>query len=122
MMPDEKSRLLALLQPPRAWCQHAEARDGEGNPVRFDDQRALAWDLTGALCHLFGWRRAAELFCQLHRHIGARSRSDKVSGFSEFQAMSALQDFNDSADMTHERLLAAVSAVPVWRGCPAGDP
>ena len=80
MMPDEKAQLLALLEDERRWCRDAEARDADGNSVSFHDATAVAWDITGALCRLFGWRRACELFRQLDRHIhGKRGARTKAS-------------------------------------------
>jgi len=37
MLPDEKHKLLALFADGQRWCQHAEAKDGTGEAVRYDD-------------------------------------------------------------------------------------
>ena len=58
MMPDGKALLLALLDHAGKWSRNAEALDASGNGVVYDDDAAVAWDITGALRRLFGWQRA----------------------------------------------------------------
>lgn len=114
MMPAEKQTLLELLHHESCWCQHVEARDLASNPVHCDDPAATAWDLSGAILHLFGDRRAVELYRQLDRHISrARRAPDRFSDLA-LDAMVALQAFNDRADTTFEVLRARLSAIPVW--------
>jgi len=110
-MPNEKDMLLALLESEERWCQEAEARDKDGSPVRYDDATAVAWDITGALCHLFGWKRACALFRQLDRHIHGRNPEPIFPGTSELRSMAALQDYNDRKDLTHATLMASLRAV-----------
>ena len=69
MLPEEKSKLLELFATPETWCQHAEAIDATGEGVSYDDDHAVAWDLSGALCKLFGWKRAHVLFEHMSRHM-----------------------------------------------------
>ena len=77
----------------------------------------MAWDITGALCRLFGWRRARILFGQLDRHIhGKRIAFSWPARDSEIEAMTALQDFNDRADTTFETLRERIETMPVWHG------
>jgi hypothetical protein len=115
MMPDEKTRLLALLEHPGKWCCDAEAQDANGDPVRFDDETAVAWDITGALCRLFGWERAQVLFSQVERHIvGERRVAGWPSCDKGIDAMKALQDFNDHVDTTFDMLRERIEAMPVW--------
>ena len=105
MMPQEKQQLLAFLDHERRWCRDAEAHDANGDAVRYDDDTAVAWDVTGALCRLFGWRRACVLFEQLDRHIsGRRAAIGRHAGDAEMDAMGALQDFNDRVDMTFDMM------------------
>jgi len=115
MMPDEKSRLLALLAHAGTWCRDAEAKDGHGDPVTYDDGAAVAWDVTGAVCRLFGWQRARVLFVQMERHIRGKRRTvgwrRREPGID---AMKALQDFNDRPDTTFDRLREQLEAMPVW--------
>jgi hypothetical protein len=117
MMPDEKERLLALLEDQAKWCRDAEARDADGHAVRFEDETAVAWDITGALCWLFGWKRACVLFGQLDRHInGRRVAVGWPAGDAEMRAMGALQDFNDRLDMTFDMMREQIETMPVWHG------
>jgi len=116
MMPDEKERLLALFDTEARWCRGAEAANTTGRAVSYDDGDAVAWDLTGALCVLFGWPRACVLFGQLDRHLhGRRAPLSWPARSSEMDAMSALQEFNDRPETTFETLRARLEAVPVWR-------
>ena len=115
MMPDEKTQLLALLEHHGKWCRDAEAHDANGEPVRCDDDAAVAWDITGALCRLFGWQRACVLFGQMERHIvGKRRTVGWPMRDTGIDAMKALQDFNDRADTTFDVLRERIEAMPVW--------
>jgi hypothetical protein len=116
MMPAEKDKLIAFLDSEDRWCKDAEARDVEGNPVRYDDDAAVAWDITGALCRLFGWKRACVLFEQLDRHLHGRRQEATLHGTTELRSMAALQDYNDRQEMTHAMLVESLRALPVWRG------
>jgi hypothetical protein len=118
-MPDEKTQLLALLEQADKWCRNAEAIDARGNGVFYDDDTAVAWDITGAVCRLFGWECACALFEQLERHFfGKRPISGWPPRDTVIDAMKALQDFNDSADTTFELMHERLAAMPVWsRGC-----
>jgi hypothetical protein len=115
MMPEEKRRLLEWLDSGSRWCQHVEAQDSNANPVHYDDATAAAWDITGALCRLFGDKRAGILFAQLDRHFHGKRRAlgwpprDK-----ELDGMVALQDFNDRVDTTFEIVRARLETAPVW--------
>jgi hypothetical protein len=112
MSPDEKEQLVGLLQDARHWCQGAEARDAEGHDVVYSDADATAWDLTGAACRLFGWRRARELFVQIDRHLhgGDANPTPTDSGIA---AMVALQTWNDDVQTTHAELVARLQSLPV---------
>ena len=115
MMPDEKTQLLALLEHHGKWCRDAEAHDANGDPVAYDDDAAVAWDITGALCRLFGWQRACVLFGQMERHIvGKRRTVGWPMRDTGIDAMKALQDFNDRADTTFDVLRERIEAMPVW--------
>ncbi|MFQ5423459.1 MAG: hypothetical protein ACE5F9_05700 [Phycisphaerae bacterium] len=115
MMPDEKKQLLALLEHADKWCRHAEALDAHGHGVVYDDDAAVAWDITGALCRLFGWQRACVLFGQLERHIlGKRRTVGWPMHDTPVDAMTALQEFNDRADTTFDMLRERIEAMPVW--------
>jgi hypothetical protein len=117
MMPEEKEQLLAFLDHERRWCRDAEAHDANSDAVRYDDDAAVAWDVTGALCRLFGWQRACVLFGQLDRHInGKRVAIGWPARDAEMDAMCALQDFNDRVDMTFDMMRERIETVPVWQG------
>ncbi len=117
MMPEEKEQLLALLDHERRWCRDAEAHDANSDAVHYDDDAAVAWDVTGALCRLFGWRRACVLFEQLDRHInGRRVAIGWPAGDAAMHAMGALQDFNDQVDMTFDIVRERIETMPVWHG------
>ncbi len=115
MIPHEKTQLLALLEHAGNWCRNAEAHDANGDPVTYDDGDAVAWDITGALCRLFGWTRACVLFEQMERHLVGKSR---LAGWpprdTTIDAMKALQNFNDRADTTFDRLRERIEEMPVW--------
>lgn len=115
MMPEEKQRLLELLDHKSRWCQHVEAQDAQGNPVHCDDESAACWDVTGAVFRLFGWGRAAALYTQLDRHIHGKRRAIRWPPQSvELSAMVALQAFNDRADTTFEIVRSRLETAPVW--------
>ncbi|MGD8452735.1 MAG: hypothetical protein PVJ57_13025 [Phycisphaerae bacterium] len=117
MMPSEKERLLALLEREASWSQGAEAHGVDGRAVCYDDEAAVAWDLTGALCRLFGWQRACVLFGQFDRHIhGKRSTFTWPKRNAELDAMVALQEYNDRRDTTFTMLRERIESMPVWRG------
>jgi hypothetical protein len=117
MMPEEKEQLLALLDHERRWCRDAEAHDADGDAVRYDDDAAVAWDVTGALCRLFGWQRACVLFRQLDGHInGKRVAIGWPARDAEMDALGALQDFNDRVDMTFDMVRRRIETMPVWHG------
>jgi hypothetical protein len=115
MLAGEKQRLLGLLDHERHWCKHVEAQDAQGRPVQLDDDAAAAWDLTGAVCRLFGWGRAGVLYRQLDRHIHGRRRTlGWPQRHLELDAMAALQSFNDRSDTTFDILRARLESMPVW--------
>lgn len=118
MMPEEKTQLLALFDSESKWCQGSEALDVDGEPVRYNDESAVAWDLVGGMCHLFGWHRARTLFAQLIRHIVGRQRP-QFDRDEQIAAMSALFDFNDAIDTTYAKIVATLQGVPVWHGRPS---
>ena len=83
--------------------------------MAYDDDAAVAWDITGALCRLFGWQRACVLFGQMERHIvGKRRTVGWPKRDTGIDAMKALQDFNDRADTTFDMLHERIEAMPVW--------
>ncbi|NQU76741.1 MAG: hypothetical protein HQ546_10555 [Planctomycetes bacterium] len=116
MLPEEKDKLLALFSTEQRWCQDAEARDAQGEPVRYSDESAVAWDLTGGLCLLFGWRRSCALFGQIDRHIFGDQRDRWRGPDPEIQSMVALQVFNDSGDTTYETLLERLRSIAAYVG------
>ena len=113
MLHDEKEKLLELLHAEPRWCKEAEARDRRGCAVRYDDATAVAWDLTGALCLLFGWRRAGELFQQLDRHITGQKRERHIQRNVTIASMAALQDFNDLRRTTYDEVMTRLRTMPV---------
>jgi hypothetical protein len=117
MMPEEKKLLLELLIHRGKWSRDVEARDADGEPVNFDDESAVSWDITGALCHLFGWKRACVLFGQLERHfVGKHKALRWPAPDPSIDAMRVLQDFNDDAKTTFEFLRRRLEEIPVWSG------
>ena len=117
MMPEEKEQLLALFDDDHKWCRDAEAHDANGDAVRYDEASAVAWDITGALCRLFGWRRACQLFTQLDRHInGAGAVARRPVRHAEIASMVALQAFNDRLETTFEMICGQLETMPVWHG------
>lgn len=116
-MPGEKEQLLALLDHERRWCRDAEAHDANSDAVHYDDGAAVAWDVTGALCRLLGWRRRCVLFGQLDRHInGKRVAIGWPARNAEMGAMSALQDFNGRLDVASDIVRERIESMPVWHG------
>jgi hypothetical protein len=114
MKKDEKDKLLALFEKKSRWCQHVEAQDKRGNPVHYRDEDAVAWDLVGSMCFLFGWERACELFKEVGRHVGGlqRCRADRDP---EIAAMVSLKNFNDKRDTTYDLIMATLREVKVYR-------
>jgi len=119
MMPDEKAQVLALFEDAGRWCRNAEALDANGDAVHYDDDAAVAWDVTGGLCWLFGWQRACVLFEQLDRHIhGKRPVRGWPANDPELDAMVSLQAFNDQHDTTFEIVRERLESMPVWHRSP----
>lgn len=115
MMPDEKAKLLEFLGHAGKWCRRVEAIDSHGIGVHYDDDTAVAWDITGALCLLFGWNRACVLFAQIERHLLGKKRTPLwPHRDTSIEAMVALQNFNDRADTTFDVLRERIGAMPVW--------
>lgn len=115
MMPDEKAQLLDLLEHDGKWCRDSEALDAAGNGVAYDDDTAVAWDITGALCRLFGLQRACVLFEQIERHLAGKRRGMQWPlSDTSMDAMKALQAFNDHSETTFELLRERLEAMPVW--------
>ena len=120
MTSQEKDQLLALLLDVRHWCQAAEARRADGQPVSYSDPEATAWDLTGAVCHLFGWRRACELFIQIDRRLHPRPRA-ALAGDAAITAMVGLQSWNDDPQRSHPELLAVLGQLPISNRAGGGE-
>ncbi|MHC4234310.1 MAG: hypothetical protein ACYSUQ_04260, partial [Planctomycetota bacterium] len=94
-------------------CCNAEAHDANCDPVTYDDDAAVAWDVTVALCRLFG---------QVDRHIhGKRVMFGWPRRDAEMDAMAALQDFNDRFDTTFALLRERIETMPVWQGNSRGS-
>lgn len=113
MLPEEKAKLMSLFKTNDNWCRDAEARDTLGVAVRFDDPTAIAWDITGALCHLFGWTRARTLFGQFERHVNKARRVQGFNRDAEIESMVSLQEFNDRSDLTFEMFRHCLETIPV---------
>ena len=118
MMQEEKDKLLALLDSESKWCQEVDARDDQGAPVHYNDEAAVAWDIVGGMCHLFGWSRACTLFVQLSRHIVGQQHF-RMFQDREMVAMGALQDFNDDSDTTYDVVIEKLRDMPVWSQRPS---
>ncbi len=113
MSASEQDRLKAFFDVAARWCQAAEARDERGEPVAFTDYTAVAWDLPGALCRLFGWSRAAELFPALARHVPRLHQGERAGGAGAIDALVALQNWNDDPTTTHAEITALIHVLPV---------
>jgi len=118
MLPNEKDKLLAFFESDRRWCQDAEARDAYGNAVKFHDPLAAAWDITGAICCLFGWKRACTLFGQLERHIHRRRGPHGFKRDAAIESMVTLQAYNDCPETAFEVIFALFETMPVWNRTP----
>ena len=112
MKPNEKARMLALFEKQSQWCKHVEAHDRQGQPVHYDDKTAVAWDLVGGMCFLFGWERACALFKEVERHVSGLHRCQAARD-PEMAALASLTDFNDKRDTTHDLIMAQLRDVPV---------
>ena len=117
MTQDEKDRLLDLLDNETKWCQEADARDGQGDPVHYDGETAVAWDIVGGMCRLFGWDRSCELFATVAQHV-AGPRPEHPHQDQGMRAMAAVQDFNDDPNTTYESVIAKLRDIPTSQGSP----
>ena len=113
MTRNEKDELLTLFERESRWCQHVEARDERGRPVHYKDEKAVAWDVVGGMCFLFGWERARQLFSQVGRHVIERQRC-RAFRDEGMGAMASLKDFNDKRDTTYDLVMAGLRDVPVY--------
>lgn len=116
MLPEEKEQLLTLFDDLKRWCQDAEARDATGQAVHYDDPSAVAWDITGGMCLLFGWDRSLELFPQLDRHVHQIKRTSRWRTDPGIVSMSALQDTNDETRTTFATMMGWLRSMPTWNG------
>ena len=116
MIQEEKDKLIAFFEHEGRWCQGVDATDDSGHAVHYDDEQAVSWDLVGGLCHLFGWKRACELFEPVSRHVAGRRHLNSPSRNSEMAAMSELFDFNDRRETTHQLVMDRLRGLPVWHG------
>ncbi len=117
MMPEEKEQRLALLDHQRRLSRDAEGRDADRDAVQHDEDAAVAWDVTGALCGLLGWRRACVLFGKLDPHVNGRPVAiGRPTGDAEMHATGALRVFNDKVDVTFETVRERIETMPVWHG------
>jgi len=121
MLAGEREKLLALFDSDRRWCQDAEARDVSGRPVKFHDPGANSWDITGAICCLFGWKRACDLFGQLERHIHKRRRILAFNRNEAIDSMLTLQAYNDRPETTFEVIHTLVKTMPVRTDMPGAS-
>lgn len=118
MRSDELNELLKLFATSDHWCQGAEAKTVKGAPVKYSDPDAVAWDLTGALCFLFGWERACILFCQVDKHL-LRDRSLRWRVHDvQVESMLALQEMNDCPSTSYESLIKRLKAMRVFDPLP----
>lgn len=111
MTEHEKQELLNMFAVPGNWCQESEARNWRGESVPYDDPGAVAWDLTGGVCRLFGWDRAIELFPLMEPHMTGRKHEPRQTN-PGIASMAALQDFNDSSDTSYDILLLRLQNLP----------
>ncbi|MCO6435638.1 MAG: hypothetical protein J5J06_00950 [Phycisphaerae bacterium] len=118
MMAEEREQLVRFFDEGRCWCQHAEARNASGDPVQYDDPDATAWDLTGALCRLFGWQRATVLFGQIERHLEPGKHRMHYLRDEIVDPMCVLQQFNDRDETAFADIIEQVQSIPLWRGAP----
>ncbi len=112
MTQEEKDLLLTLLSHPSKWCKDVEARDRRGEPVHYDDPQAVAWDIVGGMCRLFGWNRAVKLFCQTWQQLTGKPQPYPVFA-SEIRAMQCLQDFNDLPQTNYELVISRIRGLKV---------
>jgi hypothetical protein len=118
MTQDEKNRLLELFKNEHRWCKNAEARDKRGKPVHYSDKAAVAWDLIGGMCVLFGWERAVKLFIDVARHVTGQ-QEDWADREWTMAAMASVQDFNDKRETTYPLIIARLRSMPVHRQSPS---
>lgn len=114
MHSNEKDKLLAFFDNSKRWCQNSEARDAQGSPVKYHDPLATAWDITGAMCCLFGWKRASTLFGQFERHCFKRKRLHHFNRDAVIDCMVSLQVYNDRPETAFKLIYALLEAMPVW--------
>lgn len=113
----EKDRLLALLDRPARWCQGAEARDARGEAVRYNAPEAVAWDIVGGMCYLFGWDRSLAIFAQAWRQITKRA-SGREAIAMDSTAVRWLQDFNDESKTDYTLVITRLRGLRVRSEAP----
>lgn len=120
MLQEEKDRILGLFDHPQRWCQGIDATDIGGRSVPYDAAEATAWDLVSGLIKLFGEKRAIRLCESIARSV---TRGDPKRRFDRWDlrnpamsAMTALLDFNDDAQTSHDVLMDLLRNLPVWNG------
>jgi len=114
MIQDEKDKLIALFADETRWCRGVDAADQHGRAVHYNDENAVSWDIVGGLCHLFGWRRASELFSSISRHLTGKHLAAAPLENQRITAMSALLDFNDDDHTTYGLMMTRLRELPVW--------
>ncbi|MEK6798166.1 MAG: hypothetical protein AABZ12_04310 [Planctomycetota bacterium] len=123
MMPDEEDQLLTIFEPPQTWRRNAEAHDGRGEAVRYEDSLCLPGDAKAASCLLFDRPSTCAQLEPFDRHIyGKGAESGWSLNDSEMDAKAALQKFNGCAGASLEWLPKRIESLPVRRGNAGHEP
>lgn len=137
---DALKRLRAILEDPKAWVKGNEALDEKGDRVRYGDQRACSWCLTGALDlavkqatehlnynppHPYDIESRAMALLVNHYPIDCTKAYELLSGANVPAVQHALmrnevQHNNDMPDTTHVDIVAwideAIARLTNWMG------
>lgn len=110
----EVLEVIRLLRVREQWCQGMEARRVGRHHCHYDDPRAVAWSLDGALFKVLGPARAMQAMPAFAAHVLDAvpiARDDPKD--AQFDALRALKDYNDGPDVKYSVFTARLQSLPV---------
>ncbi len=90
----------------RAWTQGVPARDADGNRVEPRDERAVKWDLLGAIAKCYPPAEAHDVEMRVRHHLFQRKDGKLKLG-------DCLSLWNDNIDRTFKDVIRVVRALDI---------
>lgn len=117
MKRDQLDRIIATIE--KGWCQHAEARDKIGEPVCYDDKRAVAYDVRAAIEMELGYEVMFKHARGIYEHLTGKVSPNILDRFGKHLAgqekakcYCAIADWNDSPETD---MALVIGKLTEWR-------